>query len=656
MGSFQELLQRVRASRFRSDGHIRAPAVLGFDLLARLPMELHVLILEYLDTDDILVALNSSKVLRIVWLSDEVWPWLADRSYPDLSSAIRVEAAQRGAMSGRLSALEFRTGYHYGGEHPMKSKKKGSRPVALGSGELFRQMLVRLCRRKGGRFRSALHHQMHLVEDPIFALSKELPPDQGGVTSIYDLDEDLLGSAKFSGSRFMLYHNGRVAWWPSSYSAPYIAVVDDFRTLKRRIYRFPDHDGAQQGYKTAMSDELLVIAKQTSIHAWHFDKDLLCSTVVPEQLERCVVEGSDVLIVTRSAELYNWRFGGPLQRTCLNGIACYQPGPVRMGGLIEAPLQSHSPMFHIPRRQGLMLKDNGMLLDFIIHPSLRDVLFVVTMYEGELVVHEIHEGKSVESYPFAAAGTPPVGQWNNTKEYLRWERCDSYGGYCLFSVYLGVDDELAPSDLQMPDQPFCKCEQKTGLVSVCFNIYTKAYRVICHHFLHSYNPQTAPVPAAFHLWQSQLYTSYAPEDMRAGVPVIALQCCLDVQERRRDEASDAPIFTISEGSQGRLLRRQKSVPGELFNLPESRLQRDLWRKQVIFGLDINARRTSNPAHSQIRTLWDWDTPNVHQKQTIVGDDDFLIYMVDGVYLAWSFGNEIPPPKEVAKWTLWNNRA
>lgn len=642
----------MRANRFGNDWRIRVSAVVGSDLLARLPIELHIMLLEYLGVDDIVAALNSSKILRLVWLSEDIWPWVADRWYPDLSQAVRVEAARRDAMFRQLPATDYLISDH---GYLMGNTPKAKNTAAQEVGEVFRQMLSKLCKRDRGKYVSALHHKMQLFKDPIFSLSKNVPLDQGGIPTTNDLHEDLLDNAKSSinVSRFTMYNNGRIAWWPNSYSTPYIAVVDDFRTAKRRIYRFPDHGGIQRGYKTAMSDELLVIARHTTIHAWHFGKDVMGSVVIPEQFERCVAEGSNVLVITSSADLYIWRFEGSLQRIYSNIVACYQPGSLRMGGLVEAPLQSRSPLFHIPRRQGLSLKDNGMLLDFILHPSLRDVFFVVTMHEGDLIVHEIDKGNLVKSYPLHAETRTTVERWRKASEYLRWEKCDSYGGYCLFSVYLGVDAELSPSDLQSPEKPFCTCEQNTGLVSVCFNIYTKSFRVSCHHFLHSGAMQVAPVPAAFHLWQNKLYTSYAPLAMSAGMPITALRCCLAVQERKDDVPNTKiPIYTISDISQGSLTRRHMSLPEQLSDLPEP-LQQVVWQRQIDFGLDTTARCASASVRSRIVTLWAWDAPKVNRKQTIIGDDNFLIYMVDGVYTVWAFEDEIPVPKESLKWAPWN---
>lgn len=654
MRSLRELLQQVRAFRSGGAGRTEQSAVLGSDLLARLPIELHIMLLEYLGADDVVAALNASKALRLAWLSEDVWPWLADRWYPDLSQAVHTEATLQGAMARRLSIFDSSTSNHRVGGHPMGIMTESPQRTAPGlePGELFRQMLIKLCKRNGGKYASALHHRLQLFKDSIFSLSRNVPSDQGGITSTNDLDEDLLDSTKsqVNVSRFMVYNNGRISWWPNSYSTPYIAVVDDLRTARRKIYCFPDHGGLQRGYRTAMSDELLVIARHATVHAWHFDKDVLSSVAIPEQFERCVAEGSNVLIMTRSAELYIWRFEGVLQRI---SSSCYQPGPVRMGGLVETPFQSRSPMFHIPRRQGLLLKNNGMLLDLIVHPSLPNIFFVVTMHEGDLIVHEIVEGNPETTYHLHTDTKTTAAQWNEINEYLRWEKCDSYGGYCLFSVYLGVDNELSPSDLQSPNKPFCTCGQKTGLVSVCFNIYTKSFRVQCHHFLHSRALQVDPVPAAFHLWQSKLYTSYAPSDMRFGMPITALRCCLATQERQGSVPDGKiPVYTISEDSRGLLTRRHKSLPEKLSDCPELRVEQIDWRRQVDFGLDVTARCASSLVRSHVATLWSWDAPNVHQTQTIIGDDDFLIYVVDGVYIAWSFRDEIPIPKEAMKWAPW----
>lgn len=656
MKSLKELIQHVRASRLSNDGRVRVPAALGSDPLARLPIELHLLLLEYLCADDVVAALNASKTWRIVWLSDLVWPWLANRWYPDFLEAIRQEAAQPDATFRHLYPRPFSNSDPQKVKYPIINNQRTPPNAEMEASELFRQTLGRLQRRDGGKYGSALYHQMQLSKDPIFSLPRHVPLIQGFITSISDLEEDLPESIKPNVSRFMLYNSGRMAWWPNSYSTPYIAVVDDLRTARRTIHRVPDHQGSQRGYKTAMSNELLVIARNTSIHAWHLEKNVLSSIVLPEQLERCIAEGSRLLIITKTAVLYVWTFGGPLQPISSSSIALYQPGPIRMGGLIEAPTQSHSPMFHISRRPGLSLQNTGMLLDFILHPSVANVVFVVTMHQGDFIVHEIEGTKLVKSYPFHANMGTTTERWKGIEEYLRWEKCDSYGGYCLFSIYLGVDNELSPSDLQSPDKPFCTCGQQTGLVSVCFNIYTKAFRVICHHFLHSDDLHVDPVPAAFHIWQEKLYVSYGSLAMQAGMPITALRCCIAVQDEDQNvNDSKVPVYTISENSQGLITRRKRLSSTELPELPEPRAQRECWKKQVAFGLDVTARCASDSIRSRVETLWNWDSPNIHQKQTIVGDNDFLIYVIDGVYTAWSFHDEIPVPKEATRWAPWSSR-
>lgn len=644
MKSLRELIQHVRSSRA---GRAEASAVSGSpNLLARLPIELHIMLLEYMDPCDAVAALSVSKTLRNVWLSEDVWPWLAERWYPGLSGAVLAATARQ------RPSLDYPTG-----DYKIESRMRSPQPAALEPDELFRRMLGKLSRRDGGRYRAALHHSMQLTVDPVFSLAKKLSREQKGICSTEDLDEDLLlkGSMSHSGiPRFMLYSNGRIAWWPNLYAAPYLAVVDDLRTAKRSIYQFPDHGKVQRGYKTAMSNKLLVIARDRTLHAWHLEKDVLATAVMPEEFERCLAEGLSVLIVTRSARLYAWIFGGPLEKIPLDNLDCYQPGPVRLGGLVETPLQSHSPAFHIPRRQGLLLKDNGMLLDFIIHPCLKAVFFVVTMHEGRLIIHEIDRGELVQSYPLhTGSGTTLSAEgWKDSNEYLRWEKCDSYGGYRLFSVFLGLDSELSPSDLQSAEETICTCGRTTGLVSVCFNIYTKTFKLHCHHFLHEHT-HLNPTPAAFHLWDNRLYTSFDPSVMQAGMPVTALRCCLASQALEHNAPMGSiTVYTTSENSQGLLARRQRASPRNLSFCPEMEVEQETWRRQIEFGLDISAHYASKSVRSRSVTLWNWDKPNVHKTQTIVGDDDFLIYVVDGVYTAWSFGDEITISKETVKWVPW----
>lgn len=613
----------------------RASAALpGSDFLTRLPIELHILVLENLDPTDVYNALNASKNLRRLWLSEDIWPWLAQTWYPGFFQTVQAEAAQQSPTTVNLGT---------GSQNPAQNTLNQVAPS-----ELFRRMLGQICRRNDGKYASALHHNMQFVGDTVFSLSQNVPLDQGGLHSTGDFDEDMLLSAKSNTSRFMVYRHGRIAWWPNPFGAPFIAIVDDLRTARRKVYRFPNHSNIQRGYRTAMSDKVLVIARDNILHAWHLEKDLLASIAIPEPFERCIADGTTVLIVTRSAQLYSWKFGGSLERIDISGFPCYQPGPVRLGGLDQLVLNQ----FLSPRRQGLRLRDNGMLLDFILHPYLEGVLFVVTMLRGDLVVHEVDHDKPMQSYPLHSATSNSVESWNEVSEYLRWERCDSYGGYCLFSMYLSPSDELSPYNLQSPGEPFCACEQDSGIVSICFNIYTKAYKIVCHHLLPSHS-ELRPVTAAFHLWNDKLYTSYAVQAMQSGMPITALRCCIASQNwQNRIPPDNIPVYSASVTSKGVLTRRKRTYlcPERISNWPISAAEQETWQCLMDFGLDVPRHHASTSVGGG--TLWNWGDKGARQLQAIVGDDGFLIYIVDGVYAAWSFGDGIPVPKKGVTWTPW----
>lgn len=515
--------------------------------------------------------------------------------------------------------------------------------------------------RTNGKYASSLHHSFQLAGDPIFSLSKNVATEQGGIHSIDELDDDLLEwlSMPRHVSRFMVYNNGRIAWWPSAFSAPYLAVVDDLRTAQRRVYQFPDHGKMDSGYKTAMSDQLLVLGREKTIHAWHFERDVLASVVVPEPYKRCIVEGSVVLIVTHYAEVFKWEFGGKLEQMSFSSLGCYQPGPIYLGGLWEAPLEAPNPLIRILRHQGLVLQDTGMLLDFIIHQTNAHVFFIVTKHEGHLIVHEVEHGRLVQSYPLHDGATSSVERWKQIYMYLRWERCDSYGGYRLLYVYLGVNDELSPADLQTPEEPRCGCWRKTGLVSVCFNIYTKLFDVQVHHLLHQHDHEhLGPVPAELHLWDKKIYTSYTPTTMQEGMPITALRSCRAGQDPPHSPADGSvPVYTTSDSSRGILARRHAAFPDRLLYAEDSPAQRTAWRDQIAFGFDVTSQYAPGPVRSSARHMWPFTRPAgnhfQHVQQVIVGDDDFLIYVADGVYMVWSFGDEISVSKAGAgKWAPW----
>lgn len=566
--------------QLRHPANASAPAAgsgsVKLDIVSQLPFELHDLVLSYLQPGDVDAALGACRRWRDIWLSDEIWPKLAKRWFPGLEEHIRKSAADGQDM-----------------------------------GEMFRRALHKIQRRLSGRFASALHHQMHLESDRFFTLSKEVPVLEGGVHSYDDVD----GLESCSGTyfpRFMMYNNGRIVWWPDAYVLPYLAVVDDLRTRRRRAYLFPNNRGEKQGFKTAMSDKLLLMGREKTIHAWHLELDRLCSTKVPEQFVRCIAEGETVLIVTKNAELYLWRFGRDPQHIDVTG--CYEKGPLGTSHIYDFTpgqlISSHNA--------GSRLIRSETLVDFIISPSEENVFFVVTLTPASLKalrVSEIRNGKLVGTYCMER------NEWNDfimmSLDFtnLRWEKVDSYGGYCLMQAIFPTSHRPSP---HMTSESACRFTDDS-LVSVCFNIYTKSFTIPHYHHMerHSHG-------SACQIWNGRIAASET--DSPRG-PVLSLHLCAGL-EHPYDRSSPTPIYATTPSRQGDLWRRQQ-VPfksdGSSVKFPDAEFALD--SDQQLDGDALDGTSTDSLL-----------TPGIKR---LVGDDDFLVLIVRESYTIWSFGNEIP---------------
>lgn len=206
------------------------------DIFARLPFELHVLVIAHLEPRDIDAAIDSSRILRLVWLSDEMWPALADRWFPGLAQQIRLSGVDEPAMSElfRRSCKPFlhltapwviasrSWGVLWGLDSPIEWTWNLETPVdsPRNNGKLTWNNVVYInSRRAEGKFAAAMHYGFGLASDEFFQLSKNVPVSEGGVHS-YESVENLEIDDAQRYSRFMMYSNGRAAWWPEGYSMP----------------------------------------------------------------------------------------------------------------------------------------------------------------------------------------------------------------------------------------------------------------------------------------------------------------------------------------------------------------------------------------------------------------------------------------------------
>ena len=462
-----------------------------------------------------------------------------------------------------------------------------------------------------------MHHAMTLQPDvTFFRLDRSLPVNQGGVHRLDDAEEFPVDLFRYP--RFMMYNNGRVAWWPDPAGTSYLAVVDDLRARSRRVFLFPGHGGVRNGYRTSMSDRLFVMARDRTVHVWHLERSCLRSILLPEQVERCMLEGENALLVSRSAHIYLWAFERPqeVREVDLTRLDFYSSGSVVMGGLVDLSHRFYSHDI------GLRFRNTGMLIDFILHPALEDAFFVITMGSEaprKLTVYEVRDNAHTGSYVLEH----PLVSTTNIEDvgYLRWEKIDSYGGYCLVHSWLDDMTTNEARDMSGADTPLLGCSSEcgmNGLMSVCFNIYTKRFTLL-HH------PIVKNTPSAHHLWNGRVITSNSNEDSRSlsHKLIRSVNCCSGhggVEDSA--QLSYVPMYTtIPDNDNIGFMRRRGRV--DLRNLPG-------WRN-VGFTLNTNPRcgfrHNEEPGNLGVKRL--------------VGDDNFLLFVDGGSHSVWSFENDRP---------------
>ncbi|KAI5920133.1 hypothetical protein F4810DRAFT_449493 [Camillea tinctor] len=563
------------------------------DIFGCLPFELIFLILVYLEPGSLSAAARASRSLRYVIISDEVWPFLTDRWFPDLAGFIQQTAANERSR-----------------------------------GELFQQALHKIAARIDGRFTSAVHHGMVLESDSFFQLSTKVPIKDGGVHS-YDVVQESEINPEHRFLRFMVYSHGRVAWWPEAFTLPYVAVVDDFRTRTRRAYIFPDHGGQNRGYRTAMGDKLLILCRNTTVYVWHLELDRVQSFELSEPFKRCATEGETVLIVSETADVFIWRYGQTLQHIDMSTLPCYTKGPLWVGSL-DAFTRLTAPF----ATDGLYLYSIQMLVDFIISPKDPSTFFVITLRRHpfrDLIVYEINDGKIVESHKL---GVNMLNSGNITHiSYLKSENINGHGGYSLLYALMESSSTDSPASTS-DDVTSCPCGRKSQeLVTVCFNIYTKAFTVLYHHLPYSLDSWT------FHLWNNRLLLRNCnplKESTLYEQYITSLSPCASENVFQGSKAL-IPLYSTSP-TNAQFISRRRLITADLSEPCEEPTSID-------FALEIDEQFTSASGNGLLpRTL-------AHKLE---GDDDFLLFFDDKKYTVWSFGNEIPakPAGTGQKKSLW----
>jgi len=260
-----------------------------------------------------------------------------------------------------------------------------------------------------------------------------------------------------------------------------------------------------------------------------------------------------------------------------------------------------------------------MLIDFILSPTLSNVFFVITLAldeSGQLTVHEIHNGAIAATYVMEDRiySDPRTTE----KGLLRWERLNSYGGYCLAQVI-----QQLPSDLAT-----CSCGRDSPqLVSLCFNIYTKKFTALRHH-LGGLSPWVS------HVWNDKLCIMNMDARLQKQqkgcdnkTPVLSLAPCAGDSVPREREVP-VPLYTTLHEDVP-LIHRRRRVPFDTGDMGD--------KLDIELGLDVLQEYSPDPE-------WNSFIPGVSDitPGKLVGDDEFFIYVNAPSYTVLSFGEDFPP--------------
>ncbi|KAF2966228.1 hypothetical protein GQX73_g7344 [Xylaria multiplex] len=455
----------------RSSGsRIATPERNAHDVFAGLPFELHVLIIAHLEPRDIDAALGASRILRLIWLSDEMWPALADRWFPGLAQQIRLTGLDEPAMS-----------------------------------ELFRRSLHRMCMRTAGKFAAAMHYGFGLASDEFFQLSKNVPVSEGGVHSYESVENlDIDDAQRFS--RFMMYSNGRVAWWPEGYGMPCTSFLAIRGNMSSRVA--PQFGHQESGFL---------------------------------RNKACTLE-----TVSCSLTLFS------------------------------------------------------LLLS-------RAFFFVITLAldeSGKLTVYEVQDGEIAATYVMKDRiySDPKTSE----RGLLRWEKLNSFGGYCLVQV---IQEPHTTNDDAQDENEACPCGRKSRqLISLCFNIYTKSFTTLRHHL-------SELSPWISHVWNDRLFIMDDQFNRRQTTsnrrPVMSLAPCTEV-DTPQEKAALAPMYTTMHENTPLIYRRRR-VPFDIGDMGEN--------LNIELGLDVLQEFSPRPTWNDSYI----PCPSEINPGKLVGDDEFFLY-------------------------------
>ena len=208
-----ELVPHLTLNEVRQLRALLAEVDLRTDILSRMPLELKICVVEYLDVPDITNCIYVAKKWTDIFLKGALMTFAASHCFPGL-----VECAE---AAGKDVEGEFR-------EALMKQKMRSL-----------------------GRFQSALFNRQWLQAEDMFRLDSSLHPishhgadyrrNYQQLITHFPGGEHGEGEVFPSGHGRIRYAHGRLAWMPGNAAPPdnSLVVVDNLWSHTRKVLRYP---------------------------------------------------------------------------------------------------------------------------------------------------------------------------------------------------------------------------------------------------------------------------------------------------------------------------------------------------------------------------------------------------------------------------------
>ncbi|KAK3343930.1 hypothetical protein B0T25DRAFT_572910 [Lasiosphaeria hispida] len=318
------------------------------DIVARLPVELRVIVAGHVDREDAISMLNVSKVWRQIWLQEDAFKRLADRCLP--------------------------------GFLPYTHLKKHITATDEDPKQLFCEASRRLRFRLKGMFRSVIFNELLVGpadKAQCFSLDREyhhaIEPDLSRFLESLAVTD----TASLSPYHASLYSNGRFAWLSPLPQRPKARViVDDFKTQLRKVYSIDMNimlGGSAQ--LLALGNKLVVLVSDAgrTLHAWNLETNEHDTVQTPSHVQRAQTHGNQVCVFFNFPGVALWTFRGGLKA-----------------------LDMARPLEHLEKSTKLT-SQSRVKHDAIFHPLLVDTVFVVFYPEPDdfVALYEYNMGHYV---------------------------------------------------------------------------------------------------------------------------------------------------------------------------------------------------------------------------------------------------------------------